>query len=312
MELRHLRYFVAVAEELSFTRAASRLLMTQPSLSTQMKQFERELGVELFDRSRRNIRLTEAGQVLLEESRLLLEQLDRTIAVVRRVGSGAVGHLNIGFVPSASNLTMPAVLKAFRREHAGVETFLQEMPPDEVRRQLHERRIDIGFVFLPFDDEALSYRTLAIEPLIAAVPTGHRLTSAKKVRVADLEREPFILPREYAIPGYKARVLLACEEAGFVPRVVQRDVWLMQTVTGLVAAGIGVALVPASESRLHREGVAYIQLEGHVPTVEIGAAWRRDDGSPILAAMRSAVDEVGAELLEVSESGLVDEAEPSR
>jgi DNA-binding transcriptional LysR family regulator len=292
MELRHLRYFVAVAEELSFTRAAGRLLMTQPSLSTQMKQLETELGVELFDRSRRSIRLTEAGRVLLDESRQVLAQLDRTVKVVRRVGNGEVGHLSVGFVPSASNRTLPPVLRAFRRGYPDVELFFQEMPPDELRRQLHERRIDIGFLFLPFDDDFLDTRTLAVEPLVAAVPSGHRLASAPHVTVADLAEEPFILPRSYAIPGYKARVMLACEQAGFVPRVVQKDVWLMQTVTGLVAADIGVALVPASEENVHREGVVYVELDGPVPTVEIGAAWRRDERTPVLDAMLAAVDEV--------------------
>jgi DNA-binding transcriptional LysR family regulator len=301
MELRHLRYFVAVAEELSFTRAAARLLMTQPSLSTQMAQFERELGVELFDRSRRNIRLTGAGSALLQEARQLLAQLDETMDIVRRIGKGEVGHLSVGFVPSASNRTLPPVLRAFRRRRPDVELFMCEMPPDQLRTALHERRVDIGFIFLPFDDDSLEYRTLVVEPLVAAVPSGHPLTVQESVTVGDLADEPFILPRNYAIPGYKARVTLACEQAGFAPRVVQKDVWLMQTVTALVAAGIGVALVPTSERNFHRDGVAYLALDGPVPTAEIGAVWRRDEQSPILRAMLAAIDEASADLTGVAE-----------
>jgi DNA-binding transcriptional LysR family regulator len=298
MELRHLRYFVAVAEELSFTRASERLFIAQPSLSTQMKQLELELGVELFNRSRRTIRLTDAGRVLLDDARQVLAQVDQTVELVRRVGSGGSGQLSIGFVPSASNLVLPRMLDTFRRDFPDVELFLREMPPDEVRRSLHERRIDVGFLMVPFDDETLSCETIVSEPLIAAIPAGHPLARARSVTVASLAAEPFILPRQYSIPGYQARVLLACERAGVEPRVVQKDIWLMQTVIALVAGGIGVALVPASEQHLHREGVVYRALDDDVPTVDIGVAWRRDDRSAALdglvAACRGVRDELSA------------------
>jgi DNA-binding transcriptional LysR family regulator len=296
MELRHLRYFVAVAEELSFTRASERLLIAQPSLSTQMKQLEFELGVELFNRSRRAIRLTDAGRILLDDARLLLGQVDRTVELVRRVGSGGVGHLSVGFVPSASNRVLPRTLDTFRRDFPDVELFLREMPPDEVRRSLHERRADVGFLMVPFDDESLSSETITSEPLVAAIPAGHALATAKPLTLAALAAEPFILPRQYSIPGYQARVQLACERAGVEPRVVQKDVWLMQTIVALVSAGIGVALVPASEPSLHREGVVVRTLEDDVPTVDIGVAWRRDDHSAALDGLLAACREVRAEL----------------
>jgi DNA-binding transcriptional LysR family regulator len=290
MELRHLRYFVAVAEELSFTRAAERLHMAQPPLSTQIRQLEGELGVELFDRSRRNIRLTEGGRALLIEARQLLVLLDQAIRVVQRVGSGEVGRLSVGFVPSASNSALPPLLRAFRASYPEVDLYLREMQPDELLRGLHDGRLDVAFLYLPFDDETLASRPVSVEPLVVALGHDHPLAARDEVAMEELASEPFVLPVRYGMPGLHAKVLEACEEAGFVPRAVQKDVWLMQTIIGLVAAGIGVALVPASEQNVQRTGVVYRALAGSPPTVQLGTAWRREQSTPVLASFLSIVE----------------------
>lgn len=294
MDLRQLRYFVAVAEELSFTRAAQRLYMAQPPLSNQVLRLERALDVKLFDRSRRAIRLTAAGEALLPEARRLLVQAEQTASMVQRVGHGEVGQLTIGFVPSASNATLPAQLRAFRSRYPDVALYLREMRPDELVRHLLAGGVDVSFLFLPFADPGLETMVVSQEPLVAALPADHRLCKRARIRVADLAGEPFVLPARHQMPGLFAQVQEACRDAGFAPGAVQKDVWLMQTIIGLVAGGIGVALVPASVENLHRAGVEYRALRGVQPTVELGAVWRRRDSSPALHCFLEVVGELRA------------------
>src|SRR5918998_1039116 len=283
MDLRRLRYFVAVAEESSFSRAAEKLRIAQPPLSSQIKQLEQELGVLLFERSNRGVWLTEAGELLLEEVRRMFAQLDQTVLAVQRVGHGQVGRLTLGFVPSSSNEALPPILRAFRERFPGVELFLREMRPDHVVQRLHERQIDVGFVYLPLEDPSLNIEGITREPLVLAVPEAHPLTSEDKVELRAIAEEPFVLPARYQrMPGLYGRVTEACRQAGFTPNAVQKDVWLMQTIVGLVAGGIGVALVPSSLQNIPRRGVAYKPLRGLSPTVELGIVWRRDDPTVVL------------------------------
>jgi DNA-binding transcriptional LysR family regulator len=282
MELRRLRYFVAVAEELSFNRAAQRLRISQPPLSNQIKQLEEELGVLLFVRTNRGVRMTEAGEALLEEARRILVQLEQTTRVVQRVGHGEVGRLTLGFVPSASNEVLPPILRTFRNRFPDVELFLREMRPDQVVPRLHDKQIDAGFLFLPLDDALLNIECVSREPLVLALPESHRLAAKPRVELQALAEEPFILPARYSMPGLFGQVTRACRQAGFVPRAVQKDVWLMQTVVGLVAGDMGVALVPASLRNLRRRGVIYKPVDGLSPTVELGMVWRRDDPGAVL------------------------------
>jgi DNA-binding transcriptional LysR family regulator len=292
MELRRLRYFMAVAEVLSFNRAAQRLHISQPPLSNQIKQLEEELGVQLFKRSNRGVRLTEAGELLLEEVRRIFIQLEQTTRLVERVGSGKVGRLSLGFVPSATNEVLPRLLYEFRRRFPDVELFLHEMMPDQVVQRLHSRQIDVGFFYLPFDDSSLHIRPVSREPLIVALPETHSLAKEPEIDLRTLEREPFILPRRYEMPGLYGQVTEICRQAGFTPRAVQKDVWLMQTIVGLVASGIGVALVPASLRNFRRKGVLYRTVRGLSPTVEMGVVWRRGDSSAVLSTFLKVVGEV--------------------
>lgn len=283
MEFRHLRYLLAVAEEMSFTRAAKRLHIAQPALSVQIRQLEDELGVELIDRSRRAITLTEAGTIMVSEARQLLRARDRAIELVRRTGTGAVGTLAVGFVPSASNVTLPPLLRAFLSRYPSVTLTLREMAPDPLVAALHEGRLDVTFLYLPFDDPSLAQQVVAREQFVVALPADHPLASRDRVDVRELRGEPFVMPARHGMPGLNAQVLNICREAGFEPRTVQDDVWLVQTIVGLVAAGSGIALVPANARSLSPPGVAYRTLSGTTANrVELAAIWRRGDRSPVL------------------------------
>lgn len=278
-----MRYFVAVAEELSFSRAAQKLHMAQPPLSTQIKQLEEELGVQLFERSSRGVRATDAGELLLEEARRIFLQVDQTVRVVQRVGHGEVGRLTLGFVPSSSNEVLPPILSNFSEQFPEVELFLREMRPDLIVQRLHAKQLDAGFVYLPLDDPTLAVECLSREPLVLALADTHPLASESEVDLRSIAQEPFILPARYQkIPGLYGQVTEACRQAGFTPNAVQKDVWLMQTIVGLVAGNIGVALVPASVRNLRRKGVVYKSVHGLSPTVELGVIWHREDPGAVL------------------------------
>ena len=282
MDLRRLRYFVVVAEELNFSRAAERLHMAQPSLSSQIKQLENGLGVRLFDRTGRGVLLTDAGRVLLEEARRVFMRLEQTARMVKRVGTGEVGRLSLGFVPSTTNGVLLPILNEFHKRFPDVEVSLHEANPDEVVRRLHGKQIDVGFFYLPFEDVALNSRPISREPLVVALPSTHPLAHEHEIDIRTLADEAFILPMRYRMPGLYGQVTEVCHQAGFSPRAVQKDVWLMQTIVGLVAGGIGVAFVPASLRNLHTKDVVYKMVRDASPTVGMGVVWRRGDPSAIL------------------------------
>ncbi|WP_245755656.1 LysR family transcriptional regulator [Actinopolyspora alba] len=283
VELRHLRYFVTIAEEQSLTRAAARLHIAQPPLSAQLRKLETELGTTLVHRTARGAQLTEAGKVLLEEARRILHEVEQAGRMTREVGSGLVGRLALGFIPSASNAVLPPMLRRFKAEYPDVTLHLQEMRPDEIVDRLHDRRIDAGLFYLPFEDPALHVRPVAEESLLLALPATHRLTDRERVRLDEVSDEPFILPaRHGSMPGLYAIVVEACERAGFTPRVVQRDVWLMQTIVGLVAGGMGVAVVPASMRSLQRAGAVFLTLSDVGERAQTAISWRRGSTPPVL------------------------------
>ena len=295
MRYRRLGYFVAVAEELSFTRAAERLHMAQPPLSQQIALLEKELGATLFDRSRRTIRLTAAGAALLPEARRLLADLDETTRMVRRVAEGAVGRLTIGFVPSAINGALANVLRTFHAGHPGVEPTLREMAPDALLRALHDGRLDVAVLYLPIGEPDLARRRLASEELLLALPDGHPAANGSGedtgVALADVADEPFVLPEQHDVPGLHAAVTALFAEAEIAPRVAQRGVWLMQTVLGLVAAGVGLAVVPSSVAALRRTGVTLLPIRGAAHRVDLAAVWRPDHVSAPLAGLLAVLED---------------------
>ena len=293
MDFKRLRYFVAVAEERNFSRAAERLHIAQPGLSHQVKQLEDEIGVRLFDRTNRGVRLTEAGQLLLEETQGMYAQMETALRMVRRVGHGKIGRLTLGFVPSAFNEILPPFLRTFQEAFPDVELLLREMNPDQLVQSLRGERIDVAFLYLPVEEDDLDFRTVSQEPLVVTLPEAHPLAGKEKIDVRRLAEEPFVLPARYQTPGLRRAVMEVCRRAGFVPKSVQREEWLMQTtIVGLVASNVGIALMPASlERNLRRSGVVYKPIEGTPPTVKMGVVWRRDADSPVLQSFLGIVHE---------------------
>lgn len=284
MELRHLRYFVALAEALNFGRAAQRLAISQPPLSRQIRALEDELATPLFARDKRSVRLTPAGAALLPGARRLLREADALREGARHVAAGAVGTLALGFISVAAYNLLPALAPRFRRRHPGVKLALQEGTTDGLLDALRQGEIDVGLVLAPVSDAQLGYRPLVREPLIAAVPARARARyAAGPLRLATLAEAPFILFPRRAGPALHDLVVGLCRRAGFVPRVEQEAIQ-MQTIVSLVAAGMGVALVPESLRHLRRTGVEYRALRDRSPPIEIGMAWRAGDDSPLVRA----------------------------
>jgi DNA-binding transcriptional LysR family regulator len=281
MELRHLRYFVAVGEALNFGRAALALHIAQPPLSRAIRALEDELGTALFRRGTRGVTLTRAGAALLPEARRLLRDAEAFRDSAREYAAGEAGTLAIGFVSTAAYNVLPRIVPAFRARRPGVRLQLRETTTDVQIPALVAGDIDVGFVIAHAPPAPLAYAALHREPLIAALPARRRWPA--RVPVRRLANEPFILfPREVA-PELHDAIVALCRRAGFAPRIGQEAIQ-MQTIVSLVAGGMGVALVPASLEHLRRDGVVYRRLAERSPSVEIGLAWRAADDSPLTRA----------------------------
>ena len=288
IELRQLRYFVAVAEERHFGRAALRLHMTQPPLSQAIQALEANLGTSLFARTKRSVALTPAGQALLPEAQRLLQQAATLPDLVRRAASGESGLLTLSFVSTADYSILPPLLRAFREAYPLVQIDLQEATSDLQLAQLMEGRIDAGLLIPPLPDKAklaLEYQPVLAEPLILAAPSGLKALRTKKGKIAlsDLADMPLIIFPRRISPGFHDTILGCFRAAGVTPHIGQEAIQ-MQTIVGLVSAGMGIALVPQSVSNLQRPGVDYRELQDQTPLVETGLAWRRDNVSPVLQA----------------------------
>ncbi len=275
MELRHLRYFIAVAEELNFTRAAEKLHIAQPPLSQQIQHLEAELGFQLFRRTKRTVHLTAAGQVFFEEAGKILQQVDRAIQLGRQTSRGELGQLTIGFVSSAAHNVVPAILQAFRTRCPAVKLELHELTTNEQLQRLRFGQIDIGFVRPPVEQEGINSEIVFRESLIVALPETHPAGDRAKVELRELSTEPFILfPRSQA-PGLYDAIVSLCQQAGFSPRAAQEAIQ-MQTIVSLVAAQMGVAIVPESMQNFQRNGVVYKSLPESTCIVAIALIWRSD------------------------------------
>ncbi len=281
MELRHLRYFVTVAEELHFGRAAARLFIAQPPLSQQIQQLERELGVLLLARTSRRVQLTPAGEAFLVEARQILESVGEAADTAKRAARGDTGWLGIGFAASATYDLLPAVLHDFRASFPEVALSLQELNAVEQASALEAKIIHVGFARPYVSRPEFVVSAVQREPFLAAFPEAHPKAQDQPIPLSALADEPFISFPELPKPSYAEAVRLACESAGFTPRVVQ-EVREMQTALSLVAAGFGVALLPASVRYLHRDGVVYRALSEPAPRTELAVVSRADDPSPAL------------------------------
>jgi DNA-binding transcriptional LysR family regulator len=287
LDLRQLRYFVAVAEEGHVTRAAERLGMQQPPLSQQIKALEAQLGLQLFRRRPRGVELTESGQVLLEEARAILARLDQAERATLSTGRGEQGRLRVGVAPTAPfHPFVPQVIRAFREAFPGVSVTLDECLSRQAVQGLKEARLDAAFVRaeLPEAGELTVHRLLD-EPMVVALPAAHALArepaaSARPLRA--FAGESFIVFARTDGPGMFDATLAACLKAGFTPRLGQEAPRITSTL-GLVAAGLGVSLVPASMRRVQMDGVAYCDLlPAERPTVPLHLALCRGGGSAVL------------------------------
>jgi len=283
MELRALRYFVALADELHFGRAAKRLSMTQPPLSQAIRALERELGVRLFERTRRKVALTHAGGAFLEEARATLARATQAVETAQRAERGEVGRLAVGYIAATAYTLLPLVLRDFSRGFPGVKLELRELTLPQQVEALRRGDVDVALLRPPIADAELAAETILQEPFVLALPSRHPLTRLRRVPARRLAGEPFVMfPRQ---PGlvFHDLVMGFCLKHGFTPRVAQ-EANQTHTVVGLVSAGIGVALVPASTQRIGLAGVAYRPLREATPASRTAVAWRRLDASPVVKA----------------------------
>ncbi|GAB3684661.1 LysR family transcriptional regulator [Salinisphaera aquimarina] len=275
MEIRQLRYFVAVAEEKHFGHAAQRLHMTQPPLSMQIRQLEETLGIALLTRSTRQVALTDAGRVFLERARAILAELENTKQVTRHAESGLQGRLELGFISSATLTVLPPALRAFRARYPAVDLQLNEIASGHQVDALYDGRIRFGLLRLPLSAPGIHIEPLLRESLVVALPEHHTLASKDRLTMEDIAAQPLIFFRRQDVPGFHDHILQLFQAAGHPPQVVQRALHL-QTIIGLVASGLGLSVLPGSSRHLRRDGVVYRPLAA--PETETWLAMVQLDG----------------------------------
>ena len=284
MDLRHLRYFVAVAEERHFSRAAQRLHVSQPPLSQQIQALEAELGVPLFTRGRGGVQRTAAGDALLPLARGILDAVEHAMTQTRRVGRGETGRLTVGFAGSMPFTDiMPRLLRDYRAAWPQVTLDLREQPSQAQIDDLLAHRLDLGFIrpTALMHDARLATLVVQREPLLAAVHSDHPLATQLRVSLADLRDQPFVLYSASLGSGLREQTLALCAQAGFTPRIAQ-EVHEMPTLIGLISAGLGVGIVAASMQRAQLPFVAYRPLQDENVTTDVLLVWRQGDQAPTL------------------------------
>ncbi|AIZ35159.1 LysR family transcriptional regulator [Pseudomonas sp. K1(2024)] len=286
MELRHLRYFIAVAEELHFGRAAQQLGISQPPLSQQIQALEQELGARLFERTNRRVALSEAGRLFLDEARQVLAQVDKAADVARRAQLGELGEMKIGFTSSAPFTSrIPQAIHAFRQRFPAVHLHLTEMSSREVVDAVFDESIEVGLMRPLPVPEGLAVTELFREPLVAVLNASHPLAACGDggVQMADLAQEPFVFfPRSYG-SGLYAQLMELARQAGFSPHFAQ-EAGEALTIIGLVSAGLGVSVLPASFQRIRIDGVVYRTLLDPQATSAVWLVRREGAGSAMANA----------------------------
>jgi DNA-binding transcriptional LysR family regulator len=280
MELRHLKYFVTVAEELHFGRAALRLNMSQPPLSQQIRQLEDQLGFPLFYRDKHHVELSEAGRVFLEEARLTLANIEQARAAAEKAHQGAVGRLVVGFLGSTTYSMVPLLLQ-YRARYPLVNLMLRQMKTGHQLQALNDRSIQLGVVRSPIRTSNLASETFLKESFVAIVPSGHPLAQQGSIRMQDLTEEPLILSSRYNGNTYHETVINLCHQAGFSPKIAL-EVPELLTIVAFVSEGMGIAIVPASFRHQQNKGIVYRELSGVTETLRTVFIWRKDEQSPIL------------------------------
>jgi DNA-binding transcriptional LysR family regulator len=290
MDLRHLRYFQAVAEELSFSKAAQRLNIAQPALSRAVQELEEEMGVRLIDRNRRTIRLTPGGEVLLRETGLIFENIDDTLRKVRRTASGEDGELRLGYIGPPTRSFLGPLLKQYHQRYPRVTIVLEERTPERVWEMVSKGRLSVGLTRPVLAHEALGLQSLLLreEKLCAAVPVDHPFAKLAAIRWSSLTDEPVVILARREGAGSYDTILAACAKAGFAPRIAHTPS-VIGTILRYVEAGSGIGIVPESVSP-ETADVRLVPLEP-VETIPLVMVWSREGDDPAVSAFREIVVE---------------------
>jgi DNA-binding transcriptional LysR family regulator len=292
MELRHLRYFLAVAEELNFRRAAERLGIAQPPLSSQIHDLENEIGVSLFRRVPKGAELTEAGVAFSSAAPAVFDMVEQAVRLAQKGGRGEVGQLRVGYTSSASfNQIVPKSLLAFRRAYPAVELALEERNSPQLLDLLDRQRLDAVFIRpgkeLP---RGFSVTLLDEEPMMVVLPAAHHLSDRYALRMTDLKGEPFVMFSRSLGPGLYDEVIEGCRRAGFEPVVAQRAPQIT-SIANLVAVELGVSIVPSQVANAHVPGVVFVPIVGDTPIARLALAMRQDDRSVTTKNFRAFVQQ---------------------
>lgn len=291
MELRHLRYFAVLADELHFGRAAERLAITQPPLSVAIRQLEESVGARLFERNSKEVRLTPAGQALRGAARRLLRQAEEAALEARDVASGSAGRLRIGFVGAMLYRGLPQALRAFQAAHPAVRIGLAELNSAELVTELLHDRLDLAFLHAARLPLELHARLLLSEPFVACLPQGHALARRPRLAPAALRDEAFVLFSRAVSPDYHERILAICAQAGFLPEV-RHEVRHWLAVVSMVAQGLGVALVPLAMQRCALPGAVFLPLDQVAAESEAYGVWRSGPPNPLVERLLDQVARV--------------------
>jgi DNA-binding transcriptional LysR family regulator len=294
MEFRHLRYFLVLAEELHFGRAARRLSMSQPPLSLNIQQLEASVGARLFTRSSKAVALTAAGLAFVPAAQALLDQAGQAARLARDVGQGMAGSLMIGFAGTMLYSGLPGILERFQARHPLLRLMLKELSSSEQLVELAQDRLDIGFVHTTRVPPELSQILVSSQAFVGCLPAGHALARQPALSLGDLQGEPFAVVSRAVSPDYHERILAICLEAGFYPEIrYELRHWL--SVVSLVAQGMGVALVPAALGRSAMAGTAFVPLDRPTTPYDTHCLWKTARDNPALAAFVAAVRSASAQ-----------------
>jgi len=283
MELRHLRTFQVVAEELNFSRAARKLHVAQPALSRTIADLEAEMEVRLLNRNTHGVTLTDAGALFLERVRQILDDTREAVTEARRRSRGETGTLRVGFIGTLSQSLLPTLLHAYRAQYPFVDLVIREMGPTQQREKILSGHLDCGFIGFAVDspDPELETFVVAEDDLMAAIPANHPLAKKSAIRLADLKNEAFFLTAQANAPVFNPWLVKLCQKSGFEPRIA-RETDRAATVLNYIAAGFGISLFPSSIAALATPGVRFLPLKGRLPKYRYKFAWARGNPSQAL------------------------------
>jgi DNA-binding transcriptional LysR family regulator len=289
VELRHLRYFLAVADELHFGRAAERVRVAQPAVSQQIQRLEQAIGTRLFERNRREVRLTPAGETLRAYAQRAVDDVELGVRAAQRAAAGEIGHLTIGFLETAASTIVPQAVRRFQAAHPDVELTLRELGVGAQIDGLESGRLDVGFLRPPIGSAGLVFEKLVDEELVAAVPSGHPLAGRESVVARTIAGEPLVMLAREVVPSLYDQVLALNQEAEGAGNIAQ-EATSIQAVLGLVAAGLGLAVLPASVRSLSRAGVDFVAIRSRHRS-PLFIAHRRGDDSALVVRFAAAARE---------------------